>query len=197
MTRPIPRRWSRFTHLLPYRRNNSKVGLEHAANNSRAVDLDVWPTADNVLVNTHWRKPLLLDGFRDPAGRTKRNRNVDTMMWRRVRRLESREGFRIVKVSRRLEQAAELGVIRIELDAKGGQWLTEPDAWHPIAELARELGLTVAVKCASRRPRYAGRVLRAAHLAGLPTILLPRGTRVMPKKWQPYIDYVRGAVIWR
>lgn len=196
MTGRVPRRWSRFTHLLPYRRNNSLAGLRHAASTTQAIDLDVW-AAGEVLVSTHWLRPLLADRFRDPRGAVSLRARVTDLTWGEIKRLRSPEGYRIRRVSRMLQLAARLGVTRVELDAKGGAWLTHPDAWAPMAQLSRELDVTVIVKCSSRRPRFCGRVLRAAHSAGLPTMLLPRGSRAMPRRWRPYIDYVRGPVIWR
>jgi hypothetical protein len=53
----------------------------------------------------------------------------------------------------------------------------------------------VQVKTISNIPG-AKRRLAAAHKAGFTTILLPRGTRRVPKSWWPYIDYVRGPVWW-
>lgn len=53
----------------------------------------------------------------------------------------------------------------------------------------------VVVKVFSNTPN-AKKILMAAHRAGFKTVLLPRGTRRISKKWWPYVDYVRGAVIW-
>jgi Glycerophosphoryl diester phosphodiesterase family len=196
VTTSAPRTWGGFTHLTPYRRNNSLTGLRHAARNTKAIDLDVQVTKDGVIVCTHWSRPMLRDGFRDPLGRLRRTRSIESMTWKQVKRLRSKDGHRIRTLHWMLNRAQVLSLKRVEIEAKDSRALGQPDTWAPVAQ--RGGGLTLVVKTISNLPNRsrAGRRMWAAHSMGLTTMLLPRGVRRMSRKWEPYIDYVRGSVRW-
>ena len=86
MTVRIPRRRVyHVKHGRPYHEENSRRGV-HAAVESGAkwIDLDCRITADEVLVITHWPRPMNKDGFKDPQGRLNRMRTVESMSWPEV-----------------------------------------------------------------------------------------------------------------
>lgn len=197
MTRPAPRSWGRFTHLTPYHRNNSVRGLKVAARTTRAIDLDVQVTADGVLVCTHWGRPLLLDGYRDPAGKIRLTRHINTLTLAEVSRLRTRDGYRIWTLRSMLRRSAKLG-LRVEIEAKESRALERRKTWKPVARQVQRLKLNAVVKTISDLGgrRRAGRRMRAAHRAGLSTMLLPRRRRLMAARFRPYVDYVRGSIKW-
>lgn len=192
----VPKKWSRFLHSKNYRFENSLQGLKHAAKNQKAIDLDVNITRDGVAVNTHWADVLKRGGFYDPKGKIPKNARVSQLTAKEVFRLRSKDGYRIRSMKYMLRKAAKLGV-RVEYEAKGskpfeygkGGLKTFVDT-KKIADAART---QMFVKTISTTAGAMER-LKAAHRAGLTTVLLPRGP--VPKSWRPYIDYVRGQVKW-
>ena len=192
----VPKKWSHFFHADNYRFGNSVQGLKHAAKNQKAIDLDVNITKDGVAVNTHWADVLKRGGFFDPKGKIPKNARISELTAKEVFRLRSKDGFRIHSMKYMLRRAANLGV-RVEYEAKGskpfeygkGGLKTFVDT-KKISDAAHT---RIFVKTISTTPGAMNR-LKAAHRAGLTTVLLPRGP--VPKSWRPYIDYVRGPVKW-
>jgi LysM repeat protein len=192
----VPKKWSHFLHADNYRFENSVQGLQSAAKHQHAIDLDVNITKDGVPVNTHWADVLKRGGFFDPLHKIPKNARVSDLTAKEVFRLRSKDGYRIHSMKFMLRKAAKLGV-RVEYEAKSskpfeygkGGLKTFVDT-KKIADAAHT---RMFVKTISTTKGAMER-LKAAHRAGLTTVLLPRGP--VPKSWRPYIDYVRGPVKW-
>ena len=192
----VPKKWSHFLHADNYRFENSVQGLAHAAKHQKAIDLDVNITKDGVPVNTHWGDVFKRGGFYDPLHKLPKNARISDLTAKEVFRLRSKDGYRIHSMKFMLRRAAKLGV-RVEYEAKGskpfeygkGGLKTFVDT-KKISDAAHT---RIFVKTISTTPGAMER-LKAAHRAGLTTVLLPRGP--VPKSWRPYIDYVRGPVKW-
>lgn len=206
--RRVPRRWRRFFHVrpgVPYHRENSVRGLNRAVElGFTAIDLDACVTSDGVIVNTHWVRPMLRDGFRAPKGSgIRRWDRIDSLTWAQVSTLQTRDGYVIHSMGSMLAEAARRG-LRVEVDAKGCPGLESVKLWLQLRKAA-------GIPHASRNPTTgrltspaapgvqvktistltgAGRRLRAAHMAGFTTIVLARGP--VPEAWHPWIDYIRG-----
>lgn len=192
----VPKKWSHFLHADNYRFENSVQGLEHAAKHEKAIDLDVNITKDGVAVNTHWGDVFKRGGFFDPQHKIPKDARISDLTAKEVFRLRSKDGYRIHSMKYMLRRAAKLGV-RVEYEAKGskpfeygkGGLKTFVDT-KKISDAAHT---RIFVKTISTTPGAMNR-LKAAHRAGLTTVLLPRGP--VPKSMRPYIDYVRGPVKW-
>lgn len=83
----------------PYRVGNSPTGINRAvAGKFKQIDIDLQMTKDRVVVATHWHAPMKFDGFYDPEGKLSSGRTVDSMTWKQVSRLRSRDGYRIQRI---------------------------------------------------------------------------------------------------
>lgn len=193
MTRRAPRSWRRFFHVRPgqpYHIANSRRGIRLAvAKGYKAIDLDAQVTRDGVLVNTHWLRPLLRDGFRAPKGsRISRFARVDRLTWEQVASLRTRDGYRIRQMWQMLDFAAAAGLERVEVEAKRSRGIARPWIWRDL-----HIGLLpqplVVVKVLSTHPQ-AHEVLAAAKAAGFVTMVSARGP--IPTAWLRVVDYVRG-----
>lgn len=192
----VPKKWSHFLHADNYRFENSVQGLQSAAKHQHAIDLDVNITRDGVPVNTHWGDVFKRGGFYDPLHKIPKSARISDLTAKEVFRLRSKDGYRIHSMKFMLRKAAKLGV-RVEYEAKGskpfeygkGGLKTFVDT-RKISDAAHT---KIFMKTISTTPGAMAR-LKAAHRAGLTTVLLPRGP--VPKSWRPYIDYVRGPVQW-
>jgi LysM repeat protein len=192
----IPKKWRSFYHADNYRFGNSVKGLKHAARHQKAIDLDVNITKDGVPVNTHWADVLKRGGFFDPKGKIPKNARVSELTAKEVFRLRSKDGHRIHSMKYMLRRAAKLGV-RVEYEAKGSKPFEYGKGglkhFVDAKKISSAAGTRVFMKTISTTPGAMAR-LKAAHRAGLTTVLLPRGP--VPKSWRPYIDYVRGPIKW-
>lgn len=208
MTRSVPRSMRGFLHLTPYYKGNSLRGVQAAAKrrpaSRRAIDLDFRVTSDGVLANTHYPAPLN-HGFRDPEGKWKRNWKVETRPWADVARLRAggADAYRINRAEAVLLEAARLGV-RVEFEAKDSPAFQDPELWAHLAHTVRQVealagkSLNIAVKTIVKGAYDTAGLnrLRHAHEAGFTTLLLPRGSRTVPRAYEPYIDLVRGRFRW-
>lgn len=192
----LPKKWRSFFHADNYRFGNSVAGLKHAAKHQGAIDLDVNITKDGVPVNTHWADVLKRGGFYDPKGKIPKNARISQLTAKEVFRLRSKDGFRIHSMKYMLRKAAKLGV-RVEYEAKGSKPFEYGKGGLKHFTDAKKLSAAahgeMFMKTISTTKGALGR-LKAAHRAGLKTVILPRGP--VPKSWRPYIDYVRGPVKW-
>lgn len=177
----------------PYRRWCSIRGLRRAHKwGATAIDIDVNITRDGVVVATHWQRPMLKDGFSDPAGKLGRFKRVATLTMGQVSRLRAYDGYRIWRTRRMMREAARLG-ITLCLEAKPDGRFAWPQVWQRVAADAAATGASVIVM--SQPHQGHGFVfLEAASMAGLPTMLLSRG---VPRAhhWR-VLDYVKGPREW-
>lgn len=176
-----------------YREWNSRVGLRRAAAiGAKALDVDVQLSRDRVFLATHWERPLLRDGFRDPQGRIGRFARVDRLWASDVERLRSEEGYRIRPVHQLFPTARRHG-ITLCLEVKEDPRTADAAAWAQLAADVRDKAAPVVIM--SQPFRGAGvAALAAAKAAGLPTLLLTRG-KVRPQWWD-HLDWVKGPEKW-
>lgn len=177
-----------------YRASNSYKGDNDAARRGfRAIDKDFHLSKDGEPMNTHWAL-LSREGFlprTNPA--TVHQLNSD-----HIADLRTKDGYAI-HTARETFLHASLRKLRVEFEAKecqGFEW--GQGGYKLFLELKKEAKDTdteVVFKTISNLGD-AKRRLMAAHRAGFTTILLPRGTRRVPKDWWPFIDHVRGPVWW-
>lgn len=192
----LPKKWRSFFHADNYRFGNSVAGLKYAAKHQKAIDLDVNITKDGIPVNTHWSDVLKRGGFYDPLHKIPKNARISQLTAKEVFRLRSKDGHRIHSMKYMLRKAASLGV-RVEYEAKGSKPFEYGKGGLKHFTDAKKISAaahgSMFMKTISTTPGAMAR-LKAAHRAGLKTVILPRGP--VPKSWRPYIDYVRGPVKW-
>lgn len=127
---------------------NSLRGVRRAARRHEAIDLDMQITKDNRIVGTHWPRPLLRDGFRDPRRRIGRHARVRDLTWAQVSRLRAGHRprlYRIQPIERLLYECARRGVVAV-LEPKGDPRFTQDWTWQHIAKTAEAYGATVSVR---------------------------------------------------
>jgi LysM repeat protein len=192
----VPKKWSHFLHAKNYRYENSVQGLKHAAKHEKAIDLDVNITKDGVPVNTHWGDVLKRGGFHDPLHKIPKNAKISQLTAKEVLRLRSKDGYRIHTMKYMMRKAGKLHV-RVEYEAKGSKPFEYGKGglktFVDTKKIAAAAHTQIFMKTISTTPGALAR-LKAAHRAGMTTVLLPRGH--VPKSWRPYIDYVRGPAKW-
>ena len=195
-TRKPTRLKQRFYHA-PGRvswRSDSPSGIRQAAVKGWPnIDVNMLKTRDGVSIGAHWMRPLR-HGWVDPKGQLRRDAKLDQITYKTAARLKPRKApsVRIDTIETLLAVAAK-HKIGVELEAKNAQWTQEQaDA---LKDLVDRLGVQVIVKTLSTNS-HALHNLTVFHRAGFTTVLLPRGTRRIPRSWWPHVDKVRGPVIW-
>lgn len=134
-------KWPLMKHV-----ENSIRGIRYAARHHYdAIDLDMQITADGRIVGTHWARPMVRDGFHDPDHKIPRYRTVRRMTYRQVRRLVSRDHYRIQPIETLLRACARRGVVAL-LEPKGDPRFAEDWPWQHIAKVAEDVGATVSVR---------------------------------------------------
>ena len=127
---------------------NSLRGIRRARRKHfDAIDLDMQMTKDGVPVCTHWPRPMIRDGFRDPLRKIPRTRMVSEMTWHQVARLVAGRWprrYRIVSVDRALYECARQGVTAL-LEPKGDHRFRDDAVWQHIASVADRVGAHVVV----------------------------------------------------
>jgi hypothetical protein len=132
--------WPVFKHV-----ENSLRGIRRAARRGYdAIDIDMQITKDGVVVATHWGRPMVRDGFHDPAGDIPRYRPVKRLTWAQVSRLVAGK-YHIRRIERVLRACARRGVVAV-LEPKGDPRFTHDTVWRYIAAVADDLGATVSVR---------------------------------------------------
>lgn len=125
---------------------NSVRGATYAHQHGyHAIDLDLQMTSDGVIVVTHWARPMRKDRFYDRRHRIDPDTPIHHMTWRQVRRLRTRDGYRIQRVERLLHACARLGIVAL-LEPKGNRAFRLNWPWEYIATVADDLGCTVSVR---------------------------------------------------
>jgi hypothetical protein len=210
MSRRLGPLWLPMFHVgkgIPYHVGNSVHALNVAASGGYdSVDLDFQVTEPDPLcvvcekgtcvghpVNTHWLRPLLRDGFTDPAHKMGRFRRVDDMTRAEALRLITRDGYRIHTAHRMFREAADRD-LRVAAELKHPRFAI-PAVMDTLMDAVRASGARVRVMKLSDGSRALA-TLKAAKRAGADTIVIARGP--IPAEWRPWIDYERGpARYWR
>lgn len=153
--RTATRRWLRGSifhikaRVAPKHVENSNRGDKRAKRaGKRGTDLDILITKDGRVVNTHWPRPLLRDGFRDPHGRIAKMARVRDLTWVQVSRLRAGRWprrYRIRSIEAALAHCAKLGLVAV-LEPKGDPRFKSAAVWEHIAEVAEDVGCAVSVR---------------------------------------------------
>lgn len=182
-----------------YRASNSYRGIYSAKKEGyKAIDLDFHISKENTAQCTHWvfvsKEGFLRDGT-TPHSATASIHNLSDES---IRRLKTKDGYVIRRADEMFKKAAEYGLL-VEFEAKEcAKFEVHKGGFTNFRKLkkqADDAGVQIIVKTLSNLPGARERLI-AAHRAGFKTMILPRGTRRIPKSWWPYIDYVRGPVYW-
>lgn len=145
-------------HGVPYHTENSLRGIRKAAKARKAVrrvvrgrvvhrllprwneiDIDVTMTKDGVVVGNHWGRPLLKDGFIDPEHKISKQARVHELTWDQVKRLHTKDGYRIRRLTVLLDACARNG-IGARVEPKVDKRFEDPETWKPIKQHADEVG---------------------------------------------------------
>lgn len=148
-------------HRDPYHEENSLRGIIRAAKARRRIrrivrgrsirswvrrwneiDIDLTITKDGVVVGNHWGRPLLKDGFIDPLGKISKQARIHELTWDEVKRLHTRDGYRIRRVETLLAACAEHG-IGARLEPKVDSRFEDVETWLPIKAYATKVGCRV------------------------------------------------------
>lgn len=111
-------------------------------------DLDLQITKDNRIVNTHWARPMIKDGFRDPRSLIPPHKMVRELTWVQVSRLVAGRWprrYRIRSIERALYHCARLRIVAV-LEPKGDPRFREDWVWQHIAAVAEDVGCTASVR---------------------------------------------------
>lgn len=136
-------------HGVPYHFENSFRGIIYAARRGfRRIDLDLNMTQDGVIVDTHWLRPMLHDGFFDRTGKmVNKQLAVNQMTWadgpRCIRHLRTKDGYEIRSLEQALHKCAQEG-IDPKLEPKADHRFENAATWVPVKALCNELGLHVS-----------------------------------------------------
>jgi glycerophosphoryl diester phosphodiesterase len=132
-------KWPRMKH-----EENSLRGIKYAARHRwPMIDLDLLITKDGVVVNTHWDRPLVRDGFRDPLGQIGRDAQVRDLTWVQLSRLVAGRWprrYHIQRVERVLHECARRGIVA-GLEAKDDPRFEQDDVWAQIRAAVDAAGL--------------------------------------------------------
>jgi hypothetical protein len=192
----IPRTQGQIFHVpkgTPYHVENSLRGVVLAEKRGYVgIDLDVNADADDTIWATHWGRPLLRDGFRDPLRRLSRFAQVHKMTSEEVARLRTRDGYRIRRVSRLIKAARERGLV-VEVEAKPSPPLYGKRAWRNLAaELGGETRHGLLVKVLLDLGPHPENRLKAAHEAGFRTCAIVHGGHGVKREWAEFVDTYRA-----
>lgn len=192
----IPRTQGRLFHVqkgTPYHIENSLYGLVLAKRGGyEGIDLDVNASEDDVIFATHWGRPMMRDGFRDPLGELPRTTDVHRMTVDEVRRLRTIDGrFQIRRVSTLIKGARRLD-LSVEVEAKPSPPLYRERAWKNLAEeLDGKVGGVLVKVLLDLGPNPQNR-LKAAHAAGFRTCAIVHGGHGIQREWAPFVDTYRA-----
>lgn len=133
-------------HGTPYHVENSIRGIRYAAKHGyRAIDIDLQMTTDGRVVGTHWDRPMLHDGFRDPRKQLKPATLVRGMTFLEVTRLRGGSRlrpYRISGIERLLAECARRKIIAV-LEPKNDSRFEDVRVWQHILKVAEDLGAEV------------------------------------------------------
>lgn len=130
-------KWPHYKH-----EENSIRGAIYAAEHGFSkIDLDLQLTKDNVIVVTHWARPMRRDRFYDRRARLDPDTPIDQLTWRQVKRLRTHDGYRIRRIERMLRVCARLGIIAL-LEPKTLR-LARDWVWEHITQVADDVGAEI------------------------------------------------------
>jgi hypothetical protein len=194
---PTPLRRRVFHRDAPTWLADSYRGIARAvASGFRWEDTNYLVTHDGHLVNCHWPRPLL-HGWHDPKGLIRRGTPVSSMTLEQVRRLRSRTGnYRIHTAEEMIARSAAAG-LWMEFEIKPPAHVTYEQACS-VVDAAEKHRVPLVVKTLTRPGGVHAAIQRLTpfHRAGATTLLLPRGTRRVPRTCWGVVDHVRGRVRW-
>jgi glycerophosphoryl diester phosphodiesterase len=191
----IPRTQGKIFHVAhgtPYHVENSLRGVALAKRlGYDGIDLDVNASSDDVIFGTHWGRPMMRDGFRDPLGKLPRTTDMHDMTAEQVRRLRTADGYRIRPVSHLIKGARRLD-LSIEVEAKPSPPLYQKRAWKNLAEELDGKVEGVLVKVLLDLGPPPENRLNAAHAAGFRTCAIVHGGHGLRREWAPFVDTYRA-----
>lgn len=191
----IPRTQGKIFHVphgTPYHVENSLRGVALAKRlGYDGIDLDVNASADDIIYGTHWGRPMIHDGFRDPLGEIPRTTDVHRMNSAAIGRLRTADGYRIRRVSTLIKGARRLG-LSIEVEAKPSPPLYEKRAWKNLADELDGKTEGVLVKVLLDLGPNPQNRLKAAHAAGFRTCAIVHGGHGVKREWAPFVDTYRA-----
>lgn len=183
-----------FHHL-----GDSFEGINHAkARGFKWIDTNHTTVEDGTPVCMHPGRPMM-HGWRDPEGKMRRTKRVKDMTLEEFLRLRPKKGqpHHVPHTSAAiLTHCAKVG-IGVEFELKNGRFTAA--AMRELDDHAHKVGVKVKAKTISTLggTKAAIRRLRLAHRwTRWETVILPRGTKRVPRSAWPFIDHVRGKARW-
>ena len=175
---------------------NSRRGLEKAYRaGSWGIDIDVLMDRDGRVMACHWQRPMVFDGFYDPAGKLPRTKKLRDMYAHEIARLRTRDAvpYRIHSASAMIRWNLDLAPkyhrrldpLVLCFEVKPEPRFADPDSYLETLGTAAAFGVPVRIMTQPRGGvglRYA----RAAKKAGAQVILLRRGR--VGKDWLALLD---------
>lgn len=153
----------------PYALENSLEGIEYAKRHGyKGIDIDVMVTKDGVLVGSHAWEPLksgITGGFKDPAGKIKKDTRLSEMTLAEVRRLRHEDGYRISTLEELIVKAKAENInliIEMKVPAKIEKQLPK------VAALLNKHGVKAGITSRKDKANYA-KVLKTASSLGFYT----------------------------
>lgn len=158
-------------HGTPYHVENSLRGIRLAHRlGYDEIDLDMCMTTDDRIVGTHWERPMIHDGFRDPYRELKPMTPVSGMKLDEVTRLRAGRirPYRISPIERLLAECAHVGIGAV-LEPKGDRRFALVATWQHLAKVADDLGADVRMYALRNvpHPGYGQTTVTAAKAAGI------------------------------
>lgn len=205
MTSILPRRYRAIFHVphgVPYHVENSFKGqLRAKSKGFHQIDHDMQMTKDGVPVICHWAM-LRKDGFLYIIGidgvkrrhHFGRNARISDLTWGQVKRLRTKDGFRIHAAYDMFLHAARLH-LRVMLEVKGDRRFEQREIWHILKAQADRANCDVVVMTLSTLGHNPHARLASAAEAGFLTVALARGP--IPRAWESAITWVRGRWVRR
>lgn len=159
-------KWPRMKH-----EENSIRGARYADRHGYdKIDWDLQLTKDDVIVVTHWRRPMMQDGFFDTRHRLARGTPIGQMTWRQVQGLKTFDGYRIRRIEQMLPVIARLDMVAV-LEPKSPKfaagWI-----WEHITETAQRCG--ARIEAYALKSHGGVETMRAAASYGVKTRVIDR-----------------------
>lgn len=131
-------------HSQPYHVENSLRGIRFAAAHGwDEIDLDLNISKDNIIVNTHWSRPLWKDGFKDPQHKTKKMTFVKSMTWATLSRLYADPGHYKINTLQTALRECKKHHIGARLEPKADKRFEDVETWIPVKKYADKHGVKV------------------------------------------------------
>lgn len=125
---------------------NSLRGIRKAARlHYDAIDLDLLMTKDNVIVVTHWDRPLERDGFVDPKHKIQVHAMIRELTWEQIRRLRAPGDYRIQRIETALRVCAADHIIAY-LEPKDDKRFELDWPWELIVATGKKYGTKIWVR---------------------------------------------------